>query len=67
MQVTFILSFIFGFLNCFIQMQVVDYDTFRRVRLQQIFYRSIVENDNDMTVRCLHHGADVNEEYLPVC
>lgn len=41
-------------------------ETWRRLRLQQIFFKSVVQNDIDMVVRCLHHGADIGEEYSPV-
>ncbi|TRY77099.1 hypothetical protein TCAL_15900, partial [Tigriopus californicus] len=40
-------------------------DTWRRIRLQQIFFKAVIDNDLEIAVRCLHHGADVAEEYQP--
>ena len=41
-------------------------ETWRRMRLQQIFFKSVVSNDLDMAVRSLQHGADVADEFPPV-
>eukprot|EP00095_Tigriopus_kingsejongensis_P007487 maker-scaffold580_size130538-snap-gene-0.26 protein:Tk07487 transcript:maker-scaffold580_size130538-snap-gene-0.26-mRNA-1 annotation:"d chain transport of drugs by the multidrug transporter acrb involves an access and a deep binding pocket that are separated by a switch-loop" len=43
-----------------------SHDNWRRVRLQQIFYKSVIDNDLEIAVRCLQHGADVSEEYQPL-
>ena len=41
-------------------------ETWRRLRLQQILYKSVLNNDLDMVLKCVQHGADIREEYLPV-
>ena len=41
-------------------------ETWRRLRLQQILYKSVLNNDLDMVIKCVQHGADIREEYLPV-
>ena len=41
-------------------------DQWRRLRLQQILYKSVLNNDLDMVLKCVQHGADIREEYLPV-
>ena len=38
----------------------------KRIRLQQILFKSVIQNDLEMVNRCLGHEADINEEYLPV-
>ena len=40
--------------------------TWRRLRLQQILYKSVLDNDLDMVLKCVQHGADIREEYHPV-
>ena len=43
-----------------------SHETWRRLRLQQILYKSVLNNDLDMVLKCVQHGADIREEYLPV-